>query len=213
MCGVRKAFRCAILIPFDWMTVDSSDSANILDLSSSSREVLCRQSWWQWRSFWKFECSSTIMLKEWPGGFVGLFNVRNVSNGCHLLVLSARFLLCSTSVLAALPLLRTVEDIGHCVQFAFLPLVLHFRVVLCVRRIWWWIISFQNPVGGSRKQPYNEFFVKCLECGFWLPPANTILPMGKLATTPTSCGMIEIMAHATLERSAYIECISSCWRH
>ena len=45
--GVRNAFRCAIIMTFDWMTVDSPDLADIEDLSSSSSEVLCRQSWWQ----------------------------------------------------------------------------------------------------------------------------------------------------------------------
>jgi hypothetical protein len=45
--SVRNAFTCAILVAFDWMTVDSLDAVDIQDLSSSSREVLCRQSWWQ----------------------------------------------------------------------------------------------------------------------------------------------------------------------
>jgi hypothetical protein len=48
---VRNAFRCATVITFDWRTVDSSDSANIYHLSLSSREVFCRQSCWQRRSF------------------------------------------------------------------------------------------------------------------------------------------------------------------
>ena len=91
--SVWKAFRCAILIAFDWMTVDSPDSADIYGLSSFSREVLCRQSWWQRWSFWQFKCSRTIMLKEWRGCFDNLFSVRNVSYSGHLLVLSARFLL------------------------------------------------------------------------------------------------------------------------
>jgi len=65
--GVQKAFRCTILITFDWMTVDSSDLADIYYLSSSCWEVLCRESWLQRRYFWQFQCSHTIMLKEWPG--------------------------------------------------------------------------------------------------------------------------------------------------
>ena len=32
-----------------------------------------------------------------------------------------------------------------------------------------------------------------------------------LATTPTPCGMIEIMSRARLERSVYFDCVSSCW--
>jgi len=91
--GVRNAFRYAILITFDWMTVDTSDSVDIQYSSSSSREVHCRQSWWQRRSFWQFKCNHTIMLKEWLGCVDNIFRVRNVSYGGHLLVMSARFLL------------------------------------------------------------------------------------------------------------------------
>ena len=41
----------------------------------------------------------------------------------------------------------------------------------------------------------------------------TSRPREKLASTPTPCGMIENMSHATLERSANFECVSSCCRH
>jgi len=36
-------------------------------------------------------------------------------------------------------------------------------------------------------------------------------PMEALASTPTPCGKIENMLHATLERLAYVECVSSCF--
>ena len=36
-------------------------------------------------------------------------------------------------------------------------------------------------------------------------------PREKLASTPTPCGMIEKMSCAPFERSAYCECVSSCW--
>jgi len=94
--GVRNVFRYAVLVAFDWMTVDSQDLADIQDLSSSCREVLCRQSWWQRWSFWQFRCSSTIRLKEWRGCFDDLFRVWNLSYSSHLLILRARFLLHST---------------------------------------------------------------------------------------------------------------------
>jgi len=41
--GGRDGFRCAILINFNWMTVDSSDLADIQYLSLSSREVHFRK--------------------------------------------------------------------------------------------------------------------------------------------------------------------------
>jgi len=94
--SVRNAFWCTILGTLDWMTVDSPNMADIQFLSSSSREVLCRQSWWQRWSFWQFKCSHTIMLEEWIGCLDDLFRVWNVSYGGHLLVLSVWILLCNT---------------------------------------------------------------------------------------------------------------------
>jgi len=91
--GVRNAGRCAILIAFDWMMVESLDSADIQDLSSSSREDLGRQWWWQCWSLWECKCSRTIRLKEWPGCIDHLFHDRNGSHSGHLVVLSARFYL------------------------------------------------------------------------------------------------------------------------
>jgi hypothetical protein len=43
----RNSFRCAIVIAFYWIPVDSPDWVDIYDLSSSSKEVLFRQSWLQ----------------------------------------------------------------------------------------------------------------------------------------------------------------------
>jgi len=45
------------------------------------------------------------------------------------------------------------------------------------------------------------------------PQATTSRPREKLASSSTPCGMRKNMSHVTLERSAYFECISSCWRH
>jgi len=59
------------------MTQNSPNSADISDLSSCSREVLCRQTWWQRWSFWQFKCSRTIMLKEWPESATTLVSVWN----------------------------------------------------------------------------------------------------------------------------------------
>jgi len=81
--GVGNASRCNILFTFSWMTVDSSDSADIKYLSSSFRKVLCRQTWWHRWSFWQFKCSRTFILKFWPGYFDDLLCIWNVTNGCH----------------------------------------------------------------------------------------------------------------------------------
>jgi len=35
----------------------------------------------------------------------------------------------------------------------------------------------------------------------------------KLTTTPITCGILENMSRATLDRSVYFECVSSCWHH
>jgi len=119
------------------------------------------------------------MLKEWPGCFDDLFRIPNVSYGGYLLVLRARFLLGSTDVVAALPHLQKVVNLGHSVQFSFLCLCLHFRVIFCVHGIQFWVSACQNPVSGSSKLRYNNFFAKDLTIGFWLPPANSISAEGK----------------------------------
>jgi len=119
------------------------------------------------------------MLKEWRGCFDDLFSVRNVSYGSHLLVFRARFLLGSTQVLAALPHLQKVVNVGHSVQFPCLRLFLHFLVLFCVSGIQFWVSACQNPVIGSSKLPDNNSFTKGLACGFWLPPSNNISAKGK----------------------------------
>jgi len=142
-------------------------------------EVLCRQRWWQRRSFWQFECSRTIMLKEWPQCFYNLFRVWNVSHGSHLHVLSVRFFLGSTSVLAALPHLQNVVNLGQSVQFPLFRFFLHFQVIVCVPCIQVRVSACQNPAIGSSKLPYTDFFAKGVACGYWLPTANNISAKGK----------------------------------
>ena len=62
----------------------------------------------------------------------------------------------------------------------------------------------------------------CLTMTFWRRVSPVVFcclqliiygPRDILDSTPTPCGMIEYMACATLERSGYFLCISSCWRH
>jgi len=94
--GVWNDFRWAIHITFGRMAVDSSDSADIQYLCSSSSEVICRQSRWQMWFFRQFKCSRTILFKIWPGCFDHLLSIWNVSYGCHLFILSVSFHLCSS---------------------------------------------------------------------------------------------------------------------
>ena len=152
-------FRCIDNLDHQWgdgsvqtRTCTWSDGPELL-LTLSSRVVLCRQSWWQRWSFRPFKCHRTMMLKEWPGCCDDIVCIRNVSSGCHLLVFCARFLQRSTEVLAALPHLQKVVDLGHSVQFSSLCLSLHFRVVFCVHCIQCWVIACQYPVIGLSKLP------------------------------------------------------------
>ena len=94
--GVWNAFRWTILVTFRRMALDLFDLVDIQYSSSSSREVLRRPSWWHRWFFWRFECSRTIMLKVWPRCFENLFSIWNVSYGCHLIIFSTTFLLCSS---------------------------------------------------------------------------------------------------------------------
>jgi len=115
--------------------------------------------------------------------------------------------------MAGLPHLQKVVNLGHCVQFPFLPLFLHFRVVFCVGSNQFWVSACQNLIIGSSELPDNDFFAKGLACVFDCLQPITSRPREKPASTPTRCGMIENMSHTRLERSAYFECVSSCSRH
>jgi len=153
------------------------------------------------------------MWKVWPGCFDDLFRVRNVSHCGHLLISSAGFLLCSTQVLAALPHLPKVVNLGHSVQFPFLHLFLYFHVISvfivsnagsAAAKIP--ILARANFLRTSRSQRVLPVVADCLQ-------PITSRPSEKLASTPTPWGIIEIMSRPTLERSAYLEWVSSCWHH
>jgi len=161
------------------MTVDWFDSAVIQYKSSSSREVLRRQRLWQRWSFRQYKCSRTIMLKEWPGCIDHLCSIRYVCYSCDLLVLSTRFLLCSTYDLADLPHLQKVEDHVHSVQFSSFHLSRQIWVVFWLRCIQCWVIPSQTPVIGLSKLPYNNLFGMGLAGSIWLPPAHIISPKGR----------------------------------
>jgi len=141
--GIGNAFGCAIPITFNRMSVYFLDSAYIEYLSSPSKEVFGRHSWWLMWSFRQCKCSCTIRLNIWPRCINDLFSIRNVSSGCHLLVLSAWFPLGSTEVLAALPHLQKVMDLGQSAQFTFLCFSLQLYVVFSFSRIQYRIIACQ----------------------------------------------------------------------
>jgi len=150
------------------------------------------------------------MLKVWPRCFDNLFGIRDVFHSCHFRHLSIGFHLCSTSVLAAQPHLQNIVDICHCVQCSFLCKFLQFQLMFSFRVIQCCAITCQYSVIGSSKLPYFHFIssVSCvvLDC---LQPIKS-RPRETLASTPTPWGRIENMLCATLERSAYFVCASSC---
>jgi len=55
--SIRIALRCTFLITFSWMSLNCFYSMDIYNLSWSSREVLCTQSWWHMWSFRQFKCN------------------------------------------------------------------------------------------------------------------------------------------------------------
>ena len=65
-------------------------------------------------------------------------------------------------------------NLGHSVQFPFLRLFLHFRVVFCIHCIQIWVSASLTAVIGPSKLPYNDLFAKGLACGFRLPTADHI---------------------------------------
>lgn len=51
ICCIENIFRWTVFIAFDWMMVESSDSADTYNVSSTSREILPRHPWWHRGSF------------------------------------------------------------------------------------------------------------------------------------------------------------------
>jgi len=145
----------------------------------SSREVIGSLSWWQCWSFWQFKCSRTTMLKIWPECFDDLFGMWNESYGCHLVVMSARLLLCSMQVLAALPHLQNVMDLGHSVQCSFIRFFLQCKAVFSFCSIQPHTIVCRNSVIGLSKLACYGSFPKHVPSGSELSPANIISPKWK----------------------------------
>jgi len=149
--SVGNAVRCTIQITSCWMTVDGSDPVDIKYWSLFSRKVVCKPSWWQRWSFRQLKCSCAIMLKVCPGCLDNLPHIWNVTNGCHLLDLSTRFILHSTEILAALLHVQKLVDLGHSVQFSLLHISLHFEGVFRFCHSECGVVACRYPVFGSSK--------------------------------------------------------------
>lgn len=80
-------------------------------------------------------------------------------------------------------------------------------------------------VSNARSSPANMPLWDCANC-LTITFLQRVLPVvvdclqliashskEKMASTLTAYGVIENMSHATIERSAYCECIHTCWRH
>jgi len=65
--SIRYGFWGAMLIMFDWMTIDSRHSANTQCLSRYTTVDLCRRSCSQRTIFSRFKRSCIIKLQKWPG--------------------------------------------------------------------------------------------------------------------------------------------------
>lgn len=87
-------------------------------------------------------------------------------------------------------------------------------------------VSFSASVGSNTG--LSPAIIPWLDCAYFLTStllrsvspvgSNWLHPIlfcqrGNLPFTLTRCGIIENMSRATLDRSAYIECDSSCWCH
>jgi len=179
----------------------------------SSREVVCRQSFWLRWSLWQFKCSCTIMLEIWPGCFDDLFGIWIVSLASGMRVSIRRFLQYSMPVLAAQPHLQQVVDLGYSVQWSVLRLVLQFHVVFIFRVNQCCAITHQFSLIGWSKLPCDDFSPSISLVVLDSLQPTTSRPREKLASSLTPCGTIQNMLYATSERSAYFECVSTCWRY
>jgi hypothetical protein len=182
-------------------------------LSSSSSEVLCLQSWGQTWSFGQIKCSCTIMLKERPGCFNNLFHVRNVSYGGYLLdwrwdfiFVARRFWLpCHISQQS-----WTLADIYNFLFSTAFNISKGFCEFLVFNAAWsHTTMLIQAPTHCLTMTFSRRVSPVVFVC---LHPI-TCRPREILASTLTPYGMIEYMSPATLEWSAYFECVFSCWCH
>jgi hypothetical protein len=122
------------------------------------------------------KCCCTIMLKSSPGCIDDLVGIRNLSYHSHLFVVSMIFLLCTKSIVAALPHLHKVVDFGHSVQVSLLCFFLQFQVVFSIRGFQYSAIARQNSIIGSRTVPFYHIYPECLPGGYLLSPANKVSP-------------------------------------
>jgi len=140
---VGNGIRYTILITFSRIIVHFGHLVEIEDVSSSSWEVLCRQWWWQWWYIRQIEFIRRITFDIWSGCYDNLLSIWNVFYGCDYLVLSVRFLLCCTEIVATLPHLQKVMDHGYSVQFSFPCPYLQFQVGFRFHCIQCWVVTCQ----------------------------------------------------------------------
>jgi len=153
------------------------------------------------------------MMKVWLGCFDDLFSNWNVSHGCHLLIFSLRFLLCSSYVLPTLLYLQTVGDLGHSVQLLLICFSLYFEVAFNTGCIQYWVVTSQWSFIPRVNRHTTCILWSISPVDFHCLHPITYYQQEQLSPTLTSWYMIENTLWATLERLAYFECVSSCWRH
>jgi len=211
--GVWIAFWWTILITPGRMAVDMSDSANIQYLSSSSREVLCRQSWWH-----RWFCDNlNAAAPSCPKSDQNALTIYSVSEMYPTTVISvfwARYSFCAARRFW-LPSHISKKSWTLAIQCNFFCLASRF-----ISMSFWGLIgstSGTSPASNLLIARANSltttFSRRLLPVVFDSFHLTTSCAREKLASTLTSCGMINNMSRATFERSAYFECISSCCRH
>jgi len=153
------------------------------------------------------------MLNDWAGCIDELLGVQGVSDRRHLLVLGARFLLCSMSVLAALPHLQTARMLGYSVQCPVFGNFLYFQVVIGVLCTQFWVNIYENPIIGQMIWPCSDFLCRISAVVIDYLKPITSRQREKLVWTTTPCSMLENISRTTLERSMCFESVYSCSRH
>jgi hypothetical protein len=153
------------------------------------------------------------MFKEWPGCFDDFFRIRNVSYGSHLVVLSVRLHLGSTYVWLPCHISKKLWTLAILCSFhssASFSISESFSVLVVSKsesmRARIPLLDDEKCLTTTVSRRVSPEVFDCLQ-------RITSRPREKLASTPSPCGMIENMSHATPGRSAYIECVSPCWHH
>jgi len=204
---------CTFLLTFAWMTINSPDSVDIQYLSSTSRDVLSYPCGGKgdlsdnvnaaWPTCWKFDQDDLMISLDsemysmtvicWFSAWDLFCAGRRFWLPCHFtnnwwtLAIWCNFLSSTSCVNSKCYAVSAFSDAEQ----------LPTNILLLARG---------NNLTDFFARSVSPVVLDCLQ-------QITRRPRDILGFTEIPCGIIDSVSHATLQRSAYCECLSTCWHH